>query len=92
MLPRNLVHGAGSIFYTLKDKPWRDDGILDITSPEFIEALEMVKKWQDAGITPSPPWQDQGGAHMTLFEAGKAGIVVTPHIWGKWPCMPRAPT
>ena len=21
---------------------------------------------------------------MTLFEAGKAGMICTPHIWGKW--------
>ena len=83
-LSRQLHHGAGAIFYTWEKKPWRDDGILDVLNPKFIEALQLLKKWQDMEICPTPPWQDQGGAHMTLFEGGKAGFVIVPHIWGKW--------
>jgi ABC-type glycerol-3-phosphate transport system substrate-binding protein len=84
LLPRHVIHGTTMIFYTMVRDPWRDDGIVDITNPKYIEALKMVKRWQDLKLCPTPPWQDQGGAHMTLFEAGKAGMICTPHIWGKW--------
>ena len=84
LMPRHVIHGATAIFYTLVRNPWRDDGIVDITHPKYIEALEMIKKWQNNKISPTPPWQDQGGAHMTLFESGKAAMICTPHIWGKW--------
>lgn len=82
--PMHVIHGPGAIFYTLVRNPWTEDGLLDITHPKYIEALHMLKKWQDMKICPTPPWRDQGGAHMTLFEAGKAAMILTPHIWGKW--------
>jgi ABC-type glycerol-3-phosphate transport system substrate-binding protein len=83
-LSRHLFHGAGAIFYTLEKSPWTPEGIFDVLNPNFIEALQLLKKWQTNELCPTPPWQDQGGANMELFRAGKAGLVVTPHIWSKW--------
>jgi len=75
-----VYDGPGGIFYNISKKPFTDEGILDITSEEFIYALNLCKSWQDQDISPMPFYQDT----TDLWKKNKIGMTFEPGAWIIW--------
>src|SRR5688572_19884041 len=48
-ISRDLFRTLGTSFTTFIEKPFDDQGVLKFESPEWIQLLELYKKWHDAG-------------------------------------------
>jgi len=75
-----VYNGPGGIFYNVSKKPFSDEGVLNVTSDEFIWSLELCKLWQDEGISPTPFWQDQ----TDIWKRNKVAMCFNPGGWIVW--------
>ena len=75
-----VYDGPGGIFYNISKKPFTDEGLLDITSDQFLYALNLCKSWQDQDISPMPFYQD----NQDLWKKNKIGMTFEPGAWIIW--------
>jgi ABC-type glycerol-3-phosphate transport system substrate-binding protein len=74
------------MFTTFIEKPFDDQGVLKFESPEWIQLIEMVKKWKDAGHVRI----DDNAQHYDVWQKGKFAFSLGSHslvrtgrqVWG----------
>jgi ABC-type glycerol-3-phosphate transport system substrate-binding protein len=84
-ISRDLFRTLGTSFTTVIDKPFDEQGIWKMDSPEWIQLIEMYKKWKDMGMARidgpehNDVWQKGGFA----FSLGSHSLVrLGRQVWG----------
>jgi hypothetical protein len=72
---RDTFRTLGTGFTTFIEKPFDDDGILKIESPEWISWIELVKKWKDMGMARI----DNAADHSDIWQKGKFTFSLGSH-------------
>jgi ABC-type glycerol-3-phosphate transport system substrate-binding protein len=65
-ISRDMFRTLGTAFTTFIEKPFDDDGVLKFESPEWIQWMELVKKWKDMGMV-----RVDGPEHSDAWQKGK---------------------
>jgi hypothetical protein len=74
-ISRDLFRSLGTSFATMIEKPFDDDGILKIESPEWIQWIELTKKWKDMGMARV----DNNSDHYDAWQKGKFTFSLGSH-------------
>lgn len=81
----NIFRTLGTSFTTVIDKPFDEEGMMKIESPEWIQIIELYKKWKDMGMARldgpehGDVWQKGGFA----FSLGSHSLVrLGRQVWG----------
>jgi ABC-type glycerol-3-phosphate transport system substrate-binding protein len=85
-ISRDTFRTIGTGFTTFIEKPFDDKGVLKMQSPEFIQWIELLKKWKDAGLARL----DTNADHYDTWQKGKWSWSMGSHslvrtgrqVWG----------
>jgi ABC-type glycerol-3-phosphate transport system substrate-binding protein len=76
-IQRDIFRCIGTMFTTFIEKPFDEEGILKFESPEWINLIEMLKKWQDQGLARL----DATGVSVDVWQKGKVAMSLGSHSW-----------
>ena len=67
--------------FSLPDKLFTPEGLLNIKDPGFIEAMKITKQFIDAGVVPAG-WETWG--YPETWKMGKVAMALNQHSMGAW--------
>lgn len=68
--------------FSPREKLFTPEGLLNVTDPGFITAMEWTKKFIDAGVVPAG-WETWGFPDAS-WKLGKLAMMITQHSCGIW--------
>jgi hypothetical protein len=85
-ISRDIFRTLGTSFTTLIEKPFDDEGVLKLDSPEWIQLIEMYKKWVDAGAARIDNQTEQTDAwqkgKFTFSLGSHSQVRLGRQVWG----------